>query len=104
MPYSEEKPIRRNLRCPHCHFDDLAFVTEYHKAYVWRFFESLCIPICIFIAIMHLSGQMVQSTAIPGMIFFAILWFIFHSIRCYVESKTHVQAICRVCGELWLLN
>ena len=108
MSYFEEKPVRRNLRCPHCGGDDLAFVTEYHKAYGWRFLEWLCVFALVYVLLINLADfQNLQERLDPLLIsLFAlgILWFIFHAIRSYVESKTHIQAICRTCGNYWLLN
>ena len=100
MSYYEEKPIRRNLRCPHCGGDDLAFVTEYHKAYGWRLLESIFLILSIVFAIVGFLKKALGAEVIP----FLVLWFICHAIRSYVESKTHVQAICRVCGNYWLLT
>ena len=104
MSYLEEKPIRRNLRCPHCKSDDLAFVTEYHQANALRFFEMLCIAILIFTVISNLPDLSKINSMLSVLLLTSISWLIFHAARCFVESKTHVQAICRVCGELWLLN
>ncbi len=39
-----------------------------------------------------------------ALVVLAIALGIFKLARHYVESKTHVQAICRTCGNLWLLN
>ncbi len=127
MSYFEEKPIRRNLRCPHCHCDDLAFVTEYHKADFarsCRFFVRVLLLFFIFAFLAHLeavlaknmiqaffalfdsniSTEQVQYGFIPIIIVLGIISFSLSCYIAYVERRTHVQAICRVCGELWLLN
>ena len=102
MSYLQEQPQRRNLRCPHCHFDDLAFVTEYHRARLLRFLEIVFLFISVAVLtvnIVDIKASYLEVLPVP-----AILWLFFYIIRCNVESKTHVQAICRVCGEIWLLN
>ena len=128
MSYLEEKPIRRNLRCPHCHCDDLAFVTEYHKADLARFLRflvrvALFFFICLFL--LHIATILGKNTTqtffslfssnviteqiqfgsyVPFIIIFGLISFLLSSYITYTERRTHVQAICRVCGELWLLN
>ena len=128
MSYLEEKPIRRNLRCPHCKGDDLAFVTEYHRADLarsCRFFVRVLLVFFILAFLTHLetvlAKNMVQAffalfdsntsteqvqygTFIPIIIIFGIISFSLSCYIAYVERRTHVQAICRVCGNLWLLN
>ena len=136
MSYSEEKPVRRNLRCPHCHLDDLAFVAEYHKAYFLRFIRSvITFFLWLFVILLFASAlgelgvfilklfhglfnslnvPLFDSAANAPIIqsgFFSTLIIMFYLVRStlsgyitYIESKTHVQAICRVCGNLWLLN
>lgn len=128
MSYLEEKPIRRNLRCPHCHCDDLAFVTEYHKADFARFLRFLVrVALFFFISsfLAHIATVLEQNItqaffALFGanvaaeqikfnfyLPFIIMLGLISFSLSCYIaytERRTHVQAICRVCGNLWLLN
>lgn len=104
MSYLEENPVRRNLRCPHCKGDDLSFVTEYHRANALRFFEMLCIAILIFTVVSNLSDLSKINSRMGVLLITIISWFIFYAARCFVESKTHVQAICRTCGNMWLLD
>ncbi|MBQ8291882.1 MAG: hypothetical protein IJX88_05205 [Clostridia bacterium] len=132
----DEKPLRRNLRCPYCKCDDLAFTTEYHKALWLRSIKSVITTLYVLFIIVLIASimgdfgtsvlkmltgifkivgvQLLDSTnKLPDShtkVFF-ILAIIFYVIRSVldgyitaVESKTHVQAICRVCGNLWLLN
>ena len=98
------------ITCPRCGSRELAFVTEYHKATCSRIFSTiLFIIFCafgIFIIPEFLSEPFTFNDPEAVFVFVSAglgaltLKIIQHSI----ESKTHVQAICRDCGRLWLLN
>lgn len=105
-PPPEKKPIV----CPICGSVHLAFVTEYHKALTLRILRLVIALIAASVFAYNCHSIFVElkkpefgSIFIP--LFFLILiavvisWFIIA-----IESKTHVKAICKECGNLWLLD
>lgn len=93
--------------CPKCGSKEIAFVTEYHKCLGARI--SLAITATLFPLLCIFAIVLLGFYEARGII--ALLGFLFGtgiitSIICIIviESRTHVQAICRNCGNLWLLN
>lgn len=98
------------IRCPYCkRRENIAFVTEYHKATICKIFSSLIlIIICIIIgdivfAFFH-SPTNTKITSIMLCLALSFVLFWLKIIEHIIESKTHVQAICKDCGHIWLLN
>lgn len=96
------------LVCPHCQGIDLSFVTEYHKSYITRILRALfkfllflCILNC---AVTLVSMELPNDASLVAIILLQLAISITNGIEEYIESKTHVQAICKDCGHLWLLN
>lgn len=100
---------RKALRCPVCGGIDLAFVTEYHKASGAAMMAKICKGFSI-VALVAAAWDLFQQNTenIDSYLLVAILFgignLIFDAIKRSTESKTHVQAICKDCGHLWLLN
>lgn len=103
-------PEKKPIVCPICGSVHLAFVTEYHKALALRILRLVIALIAAAVFAYNCYSIFVElkkpefgSTFIP--LFFLILiavvisWFIIA-----IESKTHVKAICKDCGNLWLLD
>lgn len=100
--------------CPRCGSRELAFVTEYHKAIKTRALEliaaiALCIAAFIYIPeilTLILTGESIPMLEDPvaGLVIMIGIYFIVKLFRMYIESKTHVMAICKDCGATWLHN
>jgi DNA-binding XRE family transcriptional regulator len=98
----------RKLCCPHCGKTDLAFVTEYHKSYGARIAKFIFGFLAIIFGLEYFAALISSSSAIDdrlaGIIFFAVAFLTAQGVQEHIESRTHVQAICKDCGHLWLLN
>lgn len=103
---TEKKPII----CPVCGNVHLAFVTEYHKAIFLRIIRLI---LTLFTLVLFCSDcytaliKHEQSSFESLSVVLIILIIAITILSCFViaiESKTHVQAICKDCGNLWLLN
>lgn len=93
--------------CPHCGRTNLAFVTEYHKSYSARIVKFIFGFILILFGLDYLAALISLKggdDSVGGMLFFAMVFFIAQGVQDYIESRTHVQGICKDCGHLWLLN
>lgn len=103
---TQVKPIT----CPRCGSTELAFVTHYKKELLLRIACLICAIISLFIFITNIapsvfipSSSLAPKDTISFFIFavFAIIFWIGILLR---ESETHVQAVCKNCGNIWLLN
>lgn len=107
-PEMKTNPNYMPITCPYCGSREIAFVTEYHKCIGARIFFILLTAATIFIAYMNFQDSLRGITPSEGLIalmFILAVFAIFLLIGVFVaESKTHVQAICKNCGTLWLLN
>ena len=93
------------ITCPRCGKRELAFVTEYHQAIGLRILAIVFGALCLFSAIANLSILTAKNdNNFGGVIIFGIACLVVKAIQYAVESKTHVQVICKECGNLWLLN
>ena len=97
------------IQCPCCGRSELAFVTEYHKATICKIFSSLiltliCIVIGEIVFSLFTSPADLKITSVLVCLALSFVLFILKMIGYIIESKTHVQAICKSCGHLWLLN
>lgn len=102
-----ENPNYKPIVCPRCGSRSIAFVTEYHKAIVSKVF----LFILVFIMVFNYGSILIRGITFQNADFslvIEILLGIFTlclAIHIFiVESKTHVQGICRNCGNLWLLD
>ena len=110
-----DKPhsVVRAVRCPNCGHSHLAFVTEYHKSVFGRLFATIFLAITIFLlfdcGITYL-GEVLELKSDPEienvgtMVVFALLYVCCTIVYNAIESKTHIQAICKDCGNHWLMN
>lgn len=104
------------IRCKHCKSTNLEFLPEYHKCIWLRFFRNILV---IVLAIFLLPGlaaifaglftgqefdwQIIIKLATP-LLAYIIIAVILSLIIFFKESKTHVQAVCRDCGKIWILK
>lgn len=105
-PPTQVKPIS----CPRCGSTELAFVTHYQKELLLRIACLICTIISLFIFIINIapsafipSSSLAPNDTIPFFIF-AVLAIVFWIGALIRETETHVQAICKNCGYIWLLN
>ncbi len=104
-------PEKKPIVCPVCGNVHLAFVTEYHKALLLRVIRIIValIPIALFgaefysVLIKHEAATF-ESSFIGFLIFFIVAAVILSCFITAIESTTHVKAICKECGNLWLLD
>jgi hypothetical protein len=84
--------------CPHCDKRNIAIITEYHKANWAHCLQMLCILITAMLLLGYIGQEAFIGIAIAG-------GFVIIGIQCYiayVESKTHIQCICKDCGYVWI--
>ena len=97
-------PNGRPVVCPRCESDDIAFVTEYHKSLGGRFFEGILLLVIILMFTSSLpnllAGKSDDSFGIIVILIF--LYAIVRFVRHIIESRTHVECICKKCGRVWL--
>ena len=105
-------PKFKPITCPRCGSRELAFVTEYHKAIGCRVFATLLTGFLIVLFVI-IFGQTFTNATNPSddVISTVFIAFLVGGILAIVkiaqhsiESQTHIQAICKDCGHLWLLN
>ena len=87
------------ISCPYCNKRNIAFITEYHKC-VWA--KSVQI-FCALITILLLFGTRNNFDTMIGIGILGVSTYL--GIQCYisyVESKTHIQCICKECGYVWI--
>ena len=92
-------PPPKPILCPRCRSWNLAFITEYHKC-IWARIILLGLLTISAVSLVSFFTGKEDSLGIAFILlvpeaFLAILIFI-------TESKTHVQCVCRDCGNVWL--
>lgn len=116
----QPRPFYQPLICPRCGSTALEFITEYHKAFGLRIARDIFSFIPLVFIIMNYYWVRRQDASLEtayryidgwtdgtfiGFIIASIVIFIVFNIIVYVmERKTHVQGICRSCGNIWRLN
>ncbi len=91
------EPKRKAIECPRCKSKEIAIITEYHKANWARCLLTLFILITGILAILAYGKENFTNILLVGGI--SIL-----AVQIYiadVESKTHIQCICKDCGWIW---
>ena len=85
--------------CPNCEKRNLAFITEYHKC-IWG--QSAKMFLIIVFAMLIIGNINNIDTLIGLSLLAAMVFCSLQAYISYVESKTHVQCICKDCGYVWL--
>lgn len=97
-------PPRENFTpifCSRCGSLNLAFVTEYHKCLGARICQLLLAGIILFAVLTNIGSKEWDDVLIVSFFSLALIFFIQIAI-IIAESKTHVQCVCRDCGNVWL--
>ena len=94
--------LDKKITCPNCKSHEIAFVTEYHKVPAIRILEYIIIFIFIIMLIPEIPKILAGDSDAVELIFFVILFVIIRIIRHSIESRTHVECICKDCGKVWL--
>lgn len=94
--------------CPQCGSKNIEFVTEYHKCILARILSALFFVMAIIAAYFEIT-DLISNFESNGVSTFTLILsvFAYFITQCYivfVESKTHVQGVCRDCGNIWLIN
>ena len=97
------------IRCESCTSTNLSFVSESHKCVIGRFIFAVIVAVVLYFAVTDLQNIFSPSgddEAIPFATYAlcATLLVVLHLVINYIESKTHIKAICRDCGRTWLLD
>ena len=95
------------LCCPKCLSTKIEFLTESHKAIIERIIYSILNGVIYLIALLAIIETIKYakiSNAIVGIVFLMIIQFFIKVSIIRQESKTHIQIICRNCGNYWLHN
>lgn len=104
----QEVPKRAPIVCPVCGSREIAFITEYHKYIGLKIVNYILIGILAVFVYARIYDAMrnIESDAFTTaiIIVLGILVIGFQIGILIGESKTNVQAICRDCGNIWLLN
>lgn len=103
----EENKQTIAVRCPRCGSLHIEFVTEYHKCVWLRLIASALIVLIGIFAISYLADTILGIEDKGDMIlliFTTMSYLLIQVAVYYTESKTHVQGVCRDCGNIWLLN
>ena len=106
------QPQIQPITCPRCGSRELAFVTEYHKALFAKAL-SVVLILCIVFTFLFQDFENIfyiidnskknSPNILPYIIYIIFLAFI--KIFEYItESRTHIQVICKDCGNQWLFN
>ena len=109
--------MRKPISCPYCKSREIAFVTEYHKAIIWRIIATvikLIITLIIVTSIPDLFSDLLAYINSPynrtpdykfdynGILFLINGYVITKIIIHIIEARTHVECICKDCGQVWL--
>lgn len=105
---NQELPTQvKPITCPRCGSTELAFVTHYKKEILLRVICLICAFVAFYAFVGHIFPAIITDRTpqfVPNFIIFAILALVFWIGALLRESETHVQAICKNCGNIWLLN
>ncbi len=103
-----ENPLEgRPVICPKCGSVHIEFVTEYHKCIWLRLLVSILVILMGYFLLNYITSAINGANGydyLRGLIIVAIFYIIFQLSVWLTESKTHVQGVCRDCGNIWLLN
>ena len=95
------------ITCPHCRGRGLAFVAEQHTALKHRI-SSMILSIALIFLLTLLIPQLTTNTLnnvlIATIVAITIILVGIKIAQYSIESKIHIQVVCRECGHLWLLN
>lgn len=100
--------VGKPICCPQCGSRNLAFVGEYHKCLGLRIASYIILGFLAVLCYGHLwdfvrgVGSDTMHTFFTAC--FAIAFIVLQIIILVNESKTHAKAICRDCGQIWLLD
>lgn len=100
-------PTYGGIRCPRCGSSNLEFVTEYHKCIWLRIVVTILVVLLGVFVVRYLTASISGRNGADDMraiLIIAVFYILFQLSVWLTESKTHVQGICRDCGNIWLLN
>ena len=102
---NQEKGTYQYVCCPVCGSRSIEFVAEYHKEIAGRIFMLIFLCLAATFAGFYYFNLAKERQIL---LYCAILFgFIALTILISIwkdESKTHISAICRNCGNIWLLK
>lgn len=100
-----EIPIKP-IVCPRCKNKDITIITEYHKSLFCRIIKAICLIALVTLAIYYFFEMRDKNKQlpIPIIIILAVAYVTAECVQQYMESKTHIQCICKDCGNYWLHN
>ena len=112
-----ELPLKKQLNpiiCPICGSEELAFVPEYHKSVGYRIACVISLLFCLISAGMIIKDllsttnvEIQEANMLTNIFLFAfgvVFFLVFYIVIIAIEHRTHIKAICRDCGYIWLLD
>lgn len=123
----------RAITCPRCGGTSIEFITEYHKCIWLKFFRNLLLILAvasfalylflflqnmtdIIAAVVDTIEESITNTRNSNELLGAydiflyisaalvVVSFAMQTVIYFAERRTHVQGICRSCGNIWRLN
>lgn len=96
------------ITCPNCGSREIAYVTEYHKCVLLKIINSIIVVIAIIQLFKSISSffENTDDSTLNSflLIILPVIYILIQIIIFFTESRTHVRAICKNCGNLWLLD
>jgi len=94
--------------CPNCKSKNISFITDYHKCVGLRIVCEILIVLLLFFSAKLIINDILKEESAPifivGTIVCAILYVGFKISIYLTEQRTHAKAICRDCGNIWLID
>ena len=99
-PKQEASTKFKPITCPKCNSTHLAIITEYHKSIGLRAIEVILLISLVIIGFDFIQNPEPEKSSF--LLFLLLVYAFVFILRIIVESKTHVQCVCRDCGKTWL--
>ncbi len=93
--------------CPKCGKQEIVFLTEHHKCLAARIFQSaifVAFSIIFIVFIQDLFTTQSEQNLSFYLMGLIVAFSICQIAKHVIENQTHIQCVCRNCGNIWLLN
>lgn len=100
---SNDLPIKPII-CPRCKSKEINTITEYHKSLLCRTIKTILLIIITWIVFSNIKNILAGEISNIAYLFFVLIpaFFLTEIAQQIIESKTHIQCICKDCGNHWL--
>lgn len=104
-PKMKELPQRAPIVCSVCGSKEIAIIAEIHKCIFARIVAGLLLTVAIVIAFIGFKNTLTGGRInLILVIIFAALSFVVYISVWIQESRSHSKAICRDCGNIWMID